>query len=144
MSLTCWSALKLALDNVEKSQNFCEIISLSQKRYVEKLIVKIPLRSLCFLHWYQSIYKLFSIAVSSLLILDIFPPFSPNSFSISITCLFYFPIVLNHLLISPLQCTPSFYLPFVKVIIGWWLVKIVYCCSNLLRVIAINHVFQWN
>jgi len=119
MSLTCWSALKLALDNVEKSQNFCEIINLSQERYVEKPIVKIPLRNLCFLHWYQSIYRLFSIAVSSLIILDIFPPFSPNSFSISITSLFYFPIVLNHLLISPLQCTPSFYLPFVKVIIGW-------------------------
>ena len=119
MSLTCWFALRLALNNVEKSQNFYESINLGQERYAEKLIVKIPLRNLCFLHWYQSIYKLFSIAVSSLFILDIFPPFSPSSFSISITCLFYFPIVLDHLLISPLQCTPRFYLQFVKVIIGW-------------------------
>ena len=41
--LDSWSAWRLALDNVEQSQNSCVIIGLSQERYAEKPITYIPL-----------------------------------------------------------------------------------------------------
>ena len=50
MSLNCWSVWSLALDNVEQSQSCCVIVNLGQERYAKKLIVYIPLQSLCFLH----------------------------------------------------------------------------------------------
>ena len=48
--LNSWSTLRLALDSVEQSQNSCVIIGLGQEKYAEKLIVYIPLQSLCFLY----------------------------------------------------------------------------------------------
>ena len=42
--LDSWSAWRLALDNVEQSQNSCVIIGLSQERYAEKPITYIPLQ----------------------------------------------------------------------------------------------------
>ena len=50
ISLNCWFAWSLALDNAEQSQSCCVIVSLGQERNAEKPIVYIPLQSLCFLH----------------------------------------------------------------------------------------------
>ena len=60
MCLNSWFAWRLALDNVEQFQNSCVIVGLGQKRYAEKPIFYILLQSLYFLHWYQSVYRLFS------------------------------------------------------------------------------------
>jgi len=38
--------MEVALNNVEQSQNSCVIISLGQKRYIEKPIIKISLQCL--------------------------------------------------------------------------------------------------
>ena len=48
--LNSWSALRLALDNVEQSQNSYVIVGLGQERCTEKPIVYIPLQSLYFLY----------------------------------------------------------------------------------------------
>ena len=42
--LDSWSALRLALNSVEQSQNSYVIIGLAQERYVKKLITYIPLQ----------------------------------------------------------------------------------------------------
>ena len=44
MCLNSWSAWRLGLDNVEQSQSSCVIIGLGQEKYVEKLIIYIPLQ----------------------------------------------------------------------------------------------------
>ena len=40
MSLTCWFALRLALNNVEKSQNFYEITNLGQRGMPKNWLLK--------------------------------------------------------------------------------------------------------
>ena len=42
--LESWSVWRLALDNVEQSQNSCVIVGLGEERYAEKPIVYIPLQ----------------------------------------------------------------------------------------------------
>ena len=42
--LDSWSTWRLALDNVEQSQDSCVIVGLVRERYAEKPIIYIPLR----------------------------------------------------------------------------------------------------
>ena len=62
MCMDSWFAWRLALDSVEQSQNSCVIISLGQERYAEKIDYLYSAACFYFLHWYQSVYRLFSMS----------------------------------------------------------------------------------
>ena len=57
--LDSWFAWRLALDNVEQPQSSWVIVGLGQERYAGKNRLFKFRCKVYFLHWYQSIYRLF-------------------------------------------------------------------------------------